>query len=158
MRTFIVSIFLIAIMAVLSNCSNESPQPSGQFNVTLSGGLSDQLQGEARFELVPVSPNGRIIITLRESESAYIRLTFVNPDPNQIFLEPDSYNVVSQLGQDVLKEVLVDFVSQVGTFTATSGEIRVGIVKNSQIKGDLVNVLFSTLNITSNGTFDAIPE
>ncbi|MBS0000553.1 MAG: hypothetical protein KFF73_16355 [Cyclobacteriaceae bacterium] len=156
--TKIFSYILISVIIGLLSCTSDPQEPTGTFNVTLSGGLNDQLQGNARFNLLPSSTNGRIIINLEQSESVYIRLTFFNPDPAQIFLEPGTYTVVDQAGQNVTSEVLVDYISQVGSFSASSGAINVGIVKDTQIKGDLVNILFNTINVTCNGSFDAIPE
>jgi hypothetical protein len=154
----IIPFILLTVISGLFSCSTDTPEPSGKFSVTLTGGIDDQLQGNATFELIPNNVNGRLTIMLVESESRTIRLVFFNPDPAQIFLEPGTYTVVAQAGQNVPDEVLVDFISVAGTFSATSGEINVGIVKNTQIRGDLVNVAFSTLNITSNGNFDAIPK
>jgi hypothetical protein len=153
----IFSYIIIAAIAVLSGCTNDRPEPAGNFSLTFTGGLNEKLQGNARFELIPSSTFGRIIIHLEESQTRLVRLTFFNPDPAQIFLEPGTYRVVAQAGQNVPNEVLVTYISNVGTISASSGEIKVGIVKNSQIKGTLVNVIFSTLNITCNGNFDTIP-
>lgn len=149
---------IISLMVTLAGCSDDPPEPTGRFSLTFTGGLSEQLEGEARFDLVPGSTIGRIIIYLEESETKVVRLTFFNPNPTQIFLEPGTYTVVTQAGQNVMEEVLVDYISNIGTISASTGEVQVGIVKNTQIKGNLVGVNFSTLNITCNGNFDAIPE
>jgi hypothetical protein len=154
----IIPYILITVIAGLFSCSDDTPEPTGKFSVTFTGGIDEQLQGNARFELIPGSTNGRLMVTLEESMSRTIRLTFFNPDPAQIFLEPGTYTVVVQAGQNVPDEVLVEFLSEAGSFSATSGVIEVGIVKNTQIKGNLVNVVFSTLNITCRGNFDAIPK
>ena len=155
-RTF--TFIIIASIIGIAHCTDDPPEATGTFNVQFSGNISDQLQGNASFRLDPLNTNGLIIVRLDESEFIYLRLSFFNPDPNQIFLEPGSYNVVDRLGQNIPGEVLVDYVNEQGSFNAASGEIRVGIVKNSQIKGELVNVRFNLLNSSCNGSFDAIPE
>ncbi len=158
---YLIRIFTFIILAGIlgiSHCTDNPPGPTGTFNVIFSGNISDQLQGNASFRLEPANTNGLIIVQLSESQNVYVRLSFFNPDPNQIFLEPGSYNVVDRLDQNIPGEVLVDYVSLQGTFNATSGEIRIGIVKDNQIRGELVNVRFNLLNSSCNGTFDAIPD
>ncbi len=154
----ILTIVILAGLPGIYNCTNDPPEATGTFNIVFSGTITDQVQGKATFDLVPSNTNGLIIINLIQSSSVSLRLSFFNPDPSQIFLEPGTYTVVSQLGQNVPGEVLVDYTNSQGSFSAASGEIRVGIVKESQIKGDLVNVRFNLLNSSCNGAFDAIPE
>ena len=86
-----------------------------------------------------------------------IRLTFPNPNNNQIQLEPGTYTIVPQLNQDIFSEVLVDYIDDNLSFTAASGEVRVGISKPTQISGRIVDAEFSLLRSMCNGTFDAIP-
>ena len=150
-------IILAALLGVL-DCTSDPPEATGTFNIVFSGTITDQLQGKATFRLTPSSTNGIILVSLDQSQTVYLRLSFFNPDPTQIFLEPGTYTVVEQLGQNVPGEVLVDYINAQGSFSASSGEIRVGIVKESQIRGDLVNVRFNLLNSSCNGNFDAIPE
>jgi len=148
---------MVALLGIL-NCTNDPPEPTGTFNVVFSDNISDQLQGQATFSLTPSNSFGRIEVILAESSSTYLRLTFYNPDASQIFLEPGSYSVVEQAGQNVPDEVLVDYVTSMGSISAASGEIRIGIAKENQIKGDLLNVKFNLPDATCNGTFDAIPK
>lgn len=148
---------MVALLGIL-NCTNDPPEPTGTFNAVFSGNITDQLQGQATFSLTPSNSFGRIEVILAESSSTYLRLTFYNPDASQIFLEPGSYAVVDQAGQNVPDEVLVDYVTSMGSISAASGEVRVGIAKENQIKGDLVNVKFNLPDATCNGTFDAIPK
>lgn len=152
-------VITVALLGIL-NCTSDTPEATGTFNVVFSGNITDQLQGRATFRLTPSNSFGRIEVILAESSSTYLRLTFYNPDASQIFLEPGSYTVVEQAGQNVPDEVLVDYITSMGSISAASGEIRVGIAKENQIKGDLVNVKFNLLNAdaTCNGSFDAIPE
>lgn len=154
----ILTVVILAGLLGILNCTSDPPEATGTFNVAFSGNVTDQVQGEATFRLVPNNTNGLIIINLIQSPSVYMRLSFFNPDPAQIFLEPGTYTVVDQLGQNVPGEVLVDYFNNQGSFSASSGEIKVGIVKESQIKGNLVNVRFTILNSSCNGAFDAIPE
>ena len=154
-------ILIVVILAGLPgifNCTSDSPEASGTFNVGFSGNINDQIQGQATFRLTPTNSYGLIVVNLEESPSVYLRLSFYNPDGSQIFLEPGTYTVVEQAGQNVPDEVLVDYFTAQGSFSAASGEIRVGIVKENQLKGDLVNVRFNLLNSTCNGSFDAIPD
>lgn len=148
---------IVALLGIL-NCTSDTPEATGTFNVVFSGSITDQLQGHATFRLTPSNSFGRIEVILEESSTDYLRLTFYNPDASQIFLEPGSYTVVEQAGQNVPDEVLVDYITSQGSFSASSGEVRVGIAKDNQIKGDLVNVKFNLPSATCNGTFDAIPE
>jgi len=154
----ILTLVVLAALLGIFNCTGDPPEATGTFNVVFSGNINDEFQGNAFFELVPNNTIGVIYITLAESETVYFRLTFYNPDPAQIFLEPGSYTVVGQLGQNVPGEVLVEYINEQGTFSAASGEVRVGIVKNNQIKGEVVNALFNLLNTSCNGNFDAIPD
>jgi hypothetical protein len=157
LKRIITAVFLLVIAGMFS-CTSDPPEPTGIFDVVFSGDISDQLQGQASFELLPRNTNGLIVVSLVQSESILLRLTFFNTDPVQIFLEPGTYSVVNQLDQNVPKEVLVDYVTEQGTFNAASGEIRVGIVKQSQIKGEIVNVRFNLLDSSCSGSFDAIPQ
>jgi hypothetical protein len=152
--TFAIMVVLLGIL----NCTNDPPEPTGTFKVVFSGNITNQLQGQATFTLTPSNSFGRIEVILAESSSTYLRLTFYNPDASQIFLEPGSYSVVEQAGQNVPDEVLVDYVTSMGSISAASGEVRVGIAKENQIKGDLVNIKFNLPDATCNGTFDAIPK
>jgi hypothetical protein len=157
LKKIITAVLVIALAGILG-CTDDPPEPTGTFNVLFSGDISEQLQGQAYFELLPRNTNGLIVVSLVQSESILLRLTFFNTDPVQIFLEPGTYTVVNQLDQNVTREVLVDYVTDQGTFNAASGELRVGIVKQSQIKGEVVDVRFNLLNSSCSGSFDAIPE
>jgi hypothetical protein len=154
----ILTLIITAIMLGIFRCTSDPPEPTGTFQVAFSGTINDEVQGDATFKLVPNNTNGLIIINLTQSSSDYFRLSFFNTDPAQIFLDPGTYTVVEQLGQNVTGEVIVDYFNNLGKFSATSGEIRVGVVKESQIKGDLLNVQFNLLNSACNGNFDAIRE
>lgn len=154
----ILTIMILAAILGMIHCTSDPPESSGTFNIVFNGNITDEIQGKATFQLIPSNTNGLIIVNLDQSQSVYLRLSFFNPDPAQIFLEPGTYTVVDQLGQNIPGEVLVDYFNSQGSFKAASGEIRVGIVKESQIRGDLVNVRFNLLNSSCNGNFDAIPD
>jgi hypothetical protein len=93
-----------------------------------------------------------------ESNNTFIRIVIPNPNASQILLEPGTYTIVPQLGNDVFTEVLVAFVNDGLTFTAQSGQVNIGISKSTQITGQIINAEFSVLRSMGNGTFDSIPE
>jgi hypothetical protein len=154
-------LFLIALLIPLFYaCTSNNPDPTGTFNATFTGDFDKFIEGDARFSLQPSGINGKVFIHLRESDIAdvYLRLIFPNPSSTQIVLEPGTYTIVPQLGNDITSEVLVDFFNGGLSFTAQSGQINIGISKTTQISGQIVNAEFSILKSMCNGTFDAIPN
>ena len=151
------NLFILLLLAFLSHCTKDNPEPTGVFNINLSGNINKVFNGTATFSMQPLGDNGILTIRLDGGNSEFIRLTYLNPDPEQIFLEPGTYNVVPQLGNEIRKEVLVDFVTPTNVFTAANGEVTVGISKNSQITGKLIDVFFQVPNTTANGNYDAVP-
>ena len=142
----------------ISGCTSNNPDPTGIFNASFSGDFNKTIEGDARFKLEPSGINGIVLIHLRESNDVYLRITFPNPSPTQIFLEPGTYTIVPQLGNNIPSEVLVDFFNGGLSFTAQSGQIKIGISKPTQISGQIVNAEFSLLKSMCDGTFDSTPE
>ena len=151
-------ILFLLILIAFTQCTKDNPEPTASFRINLTGDISKVFEGTATFKLEPLGDNGILTIRLDGGNSEFIRLTYLNPDPAQIFLEPGTYNVVPQLGNEIKKEVLVDFVTVSNTFIASSGQVTVGISKNSQITGNLNSVFFNIPNTTANGSYDAIPS
>ena len=151
------NLLILILLTFLVHCTKDNPDPTGTFNISLTGNINKVFDGTATFSMQPLGDNGILTIQLDGGNSEFIRLTYLNPDPEQIFLEPGTYNVVPQLGNEIRKEVLVDFVTPTNVFTAGSGEVTVGISKNSQITGKLINVFFQVPNTTADGNYDAIP-
>lgn len=156
--SYIINVLFILSIPLLLQCTQENPDPTGSFQINLTGNINKVFSGTATFNLQPQGDNGILTIRLDGGNSEFIRLTYLNPDPNQIFIEPGTYTVVSQLGNDITKEVLADYVTPTNVFAAESGEITVGISKNTQITGKLNNVFFLIPNTTANGNYDAIPN
>ena len=151
-------ILIISISVLFAGCKDDNPKPTGLFNASFSGDFNKEMEGNARFRLEPAGANGVIIIQLRESDEVLLRLTFPNPSLTEIFLEPGSYTVVPQFGNNIPKEVLLDFINGQLSFKAQSGEVRIGISKPDQISGQIVNAEFSLLQSTCNSTFDSTPQ
>jgi hypothetical protein len=149
---------LFLIITVLFACTNDNPDPTGLFDAEFTGDFQETLEGSATFELEPRGSNGVVIVYLRESNDVFIRLTLPNASPNEIFIEPGTYNIVTQLGNDLLSEVLVDFIDGSLSFTASSGEVNIGISKPTQLAGTIANAEFQILRSMCNGTFNAIPQ
>jgi hypothetical protein len=143
---------------IVMGCTSDNPEPTGTFSASLSGNFTSNLEGTARFRLEPSGINGIVIIQLKESDDVFVRLSFPNSSPSQIFLEPDTYSIVPQLGNDLTSEVLVDFINNGISYTARGGEIAIGISKPDQISGEIVSAEFDVLKSMCNGQFDAIPE
>jgi hypothetical protein len=150
--------FLLSIIALLSTCTNDNPEPTGLFDAEFTGDFNATLEGSASFELEPRGSNGIIIVSLRESNDVFIRLSFPNASPSSIFIEPGTYTVVTQLGNDLASEVLVDYIDGKTSFTASSGEVNIGISKPTQLAGTIANAEFQILRSMCNGTFNSIPE
>jgi hypothetical protein len=157
-RSFHSWLIFVLSFYFLVGCTSNNPEPTGTFTATFSGNFSEELEGTARFFLQPSGINGILFILLRETNEKYIQITIPNTDPVQILLEPGTYTIVPQLGNDILSEVLVDYVDGPLSFTATSGQLKIGISKSTQISGQIENAEFNILMSTCNGTFDAIPE
>lgn len=138
--------------------TTDNPEATGTFRAEFTGDFSKVMDGNAAFRLEASGINGIVIVRLNESETSYIRLTFPNPSPTEIVLEPGTYTIVKQLNNDIWSEVLVDYVDKGSSFSATSGFIGIGISKETQLSGDIRNASFTLLNSTCNGTFDAKPE
>jgi hypothetical protein len=151
-------VFLFSIIALLSTCTNDNPEPTGLFDAEFTGDFNATLEGSASFELEPRGSNGIIIVSLRESNDVFIRLSFPNASPSSIFIEPGTYTVVTQLGNDLASEVLVDYIDGKTSFTASSGEVNIGISKPTQLAGTIANAEFQILRSMCNGTFNSIPE
>ncbi len=148
----------VIIMGLITQtgCLNDPPKATGTFVIQFTGDIENRYEGKAYFTLTPSNTNGLITIRMDISSSSFIRLTFFNPDPGQIFLEPGTYVIVDRLTQDIENEVLFDYIDNSGSYNATSGEVRVGIVKNSQIKGEIISAVLSDLNSQCSGDFDAV--
>lgn len=151
-------VFLLSIITLLSTCTNDNPEPTGLFDAEFTGDFNATLEGSASFELEPRGSNGIIIVSLRESNDVFIRLSFPNASPSSIFIEPGTYTVVTQLGNDLASEVLVDYIDGKTSFTASSGEVNIGISKPTQLAGTIANAEFQILRSMCNGTFNSIPE
>ena len=150
-------VLLLFMIPIIFSCTEDNPDPTGLFDAEFSGDFQKILEGSATFELQPRGSNGIVIVYLRESNDVFIRLTFPNSSPNELFIEPGTYTIVTQLGNDLTTEVLVDYID--GTsFTASSGEVNVGISKPTQLAGTISNAEFRVLRSMCNGTFNAIPE
>lgn len=149
---------LIFFITVLLACTNDNPDPTGLFNAEFTGDFTESLEGNARFSLQASGTNGIVIIQLKESDDIFIRLTLPNASPNQIFIEPGTYTIVPQFGNNLPSEVLVDFIDGNLSFTASNGEVNVGISKPNQLSGTIVNAEFQLLRSMCNGTFDSTPQ
>jgi hypothetical protein len=152
------SFFLLSVIALLFACTNDNPDPTGLFDAEFTGDFQETLEGSATFELEPRGSNGVVIVYMRESNDVFIRLTFPNASPNEIFIEPGTYTVVAQLGNDLTSEVLVDYIDGDLSFTASSGEVNIGISKPTQLAGTIASAEFQILRSMCNGTFNAIPQ
>ena len=150
--------FLALLIHFLSGCTGDNPEPTGLFGATFSGDFTYDMEGNARFRLEPSGNNGIVIVNLTESNNTFIRIVLPNPNASKILLEPGTYTIVTQLGNDVFTEALVDFVKDGLTFKAQSGQVNIGISKTTQISGQIANAEFSVLRSMCNGTFDSIPE
>lgn len=150
-------LFILVQTFLFNRCTSNNPEPTGLFTANFTGDFSKTMEGNARFRLEPAGDNGILIIQLKESNNVFLRLSFFNSSPSQIFLEPGTYNIVPQLGNNIPSEVLVDFINGGLSFTAQSGEVRIGISKPGQISGEFVNAEFSFLSSMCNGTFDSTP-
>jgi hypothetical protein len=157
-KPYIKGIATIFIFFLIFSCTSSNPEPTGTFTATFTGNFSNEFEGTARFELIPSGINGIIHIVLKETNDTYLRLSFPNTDPNQILLEPGTYTIVPQLGNNILSEVLVDYIDGPLSHTAQSGQVNIGISKQDQISGQIQNAEFSTLMSMCNSTFDAIPQ
>ena len=149
---------LLLIIPFLFTCTNDNPDPTGLFDAEFTGDFKDSLEGSARFELEPRGSNGIVIVYLMESNDVFIRLSFPNASPSQILLEPGTYTIVPQLGNDLLSEVLVDFIDGKSSFTASTGEVNIGISKPTQLAGTIANAEFKILRSMCNGTFNSTPQ
>ena len=152
------SFFLLSVIVLLFACTNDNPDPTGLFDAEFTGDFQETLEGNATFELEPRGSNGVVIVYLRESNDVFIRLSFPNASPNEIFIEPGTYTVVTQLGNDLTSEVLVDFIDGNLSFTASSGEVNIGISKPTQLAGTIASAEFQLLRSMCNGTFDSTPQ
>ena len=152
------SFFLLSVIVLLFACTNDNPDPTGLFDAEFTGDFQETLEGSATFELEPRGSNGVVIVYLRESNDVFIRLSFPNASPNEIFIEPGTYTVVTQLGNDLTSEVLVDFIDGNLSFTASSGEVNIGISKPTQLAGTIASAEFQLLRSMCNGTFDSTPQ
>ena len=152
------SVFLLSLIALFFACTEDNPDPTGLFDAEFTGDFERILEGSATFELEPRGSNGVIIVYLRESNDVFIRLSFPNPSPSQVFIEPGTYTIVTQLGNDLASEVLVDFINGDASFSASSGEVNVGISKPTQLAGTISNAEFQILRSMCNGTFNSIPQ
>ncbi len=150
--------FLSLSILILFACTNDNPDPTGLFDAEFTGDFEDTLEGSAAFELEPRGSNGIILVYLRESNDVFIRLSFPNASPSQIFIEPGTYSVVSQLGNDLASEVLVDFINGDASFSASSGQVNIGISKPNQLAGTIADAEFQILRSMCNGTFNSIPQ
>lgn len=151
-------LFVLFLFIFITGCTSDNPEPTGTFTATFSGNFNEELEGTALFRLEPSGINGIIFIHLRETNDRFLRITLPNPDPAQIFLEPGTYTIVTQLGNDIRSEALVDYIEGQLTFKATSGQLKIGISKSTQISGQIENAEFSVLMSMCNASFDAIPE
>ena len=151
-------VFLFFVIPALFACTEDNPDPTGLFDAEFTGDFQKTLEGNAEFELEPRGSNGIVIVYLRESNDVFIRLTFPNASPNELFIEPGTYTVVTQLGNNLLSEVLVDFIDGSRSFTASGGELNIGISKPTQLAGTIADAEFQILRSMCNGTFNAIPQ
>ena len=149
---------LLFMIPVLLACTNDNPDPTGLFNAEFTGDFTESLEGNARFSLQASGTNGIVIIQLKESDDIFIRLSLPNASPNQIFIEPGTYTIVPQFGNNLPSEVLVEFIDGNLSFSASSGEVNVGISKPAQLSGTIVNAEFQLLRSMCNGTFDSTPQ
>ena len=156
--TFILLVLITLIFSFVSCGTTDNPEVTGTFTAEFSGDFSKAIDGNATFRLEGSGLNGIIIVRLDESETSYIRLTFPNPSPTEIVLEPGTYTIVKQLNNDIWNEVLVDYVDNGLSFSASSGSVGIGISKETQLSGDIRNASFTLLSSICNGTFDAKPE
>ena len=152
------SVFLLLTIPLLFACTNDNPDPSGLFDAEFTWDFEEKLEGSAKFELEPRGCNGVFIVYLRESNDVFIRLSFPNSCPSAVFIEPGTYTVVTQLGNDLASEVLVDFIDGNASFSASSGQVNIGISKPTQLAGTITNAEFQILRSMCNGTFNSIPE
>ncbi len=152
------SVFLLLAIPLLFACTNDNPDPSGLFDAEFTGNFAETLEGSATFELEPRGSNGVVIVYLRESNDVFIRLSFPNASPSQVFIEPGTYTVVTQLGNDLASEVLVDFIDGNASFSASGGQVNIGISKPAQLAGTIDNAEFQILRSMCNGTFNSIPQ
>jgi len=146
------------IFSFISCGTTDNPEATGTFRAEFTGDFSKVMEGDSYFRLEPSGINGIIIIRLDESETSFLRLTFPNPSPTEIVLDPGTYTIVTQLGNNIIREVLVDFVDNGISFTANSGSVGIGISKETQLAGDIINASFPLLSSTCNGNFNAKPE
>jgi hypothetical protein len=152
------SVFLLLAIPLLLACTEDNPDPTGLFDAEFTGDYAKTLEGSATFELEPRGSNGIIIVYLRESNDVFIRLTFPNASPSTVFIEPGTYTIVTQLGNDLASEVLVDFIDGNASFSASNGQVNIGISKPNQLAGTIANAEFQILRSMCNGTFNSIPE
>lgn len=152
------SVFSLLAISIMFACTNDNPDPTGLFDAEFTGDFEETLEGSATFELEPRGSNGIIIVYLRESNDVFIRLSFPNASPNTVFIEPGTYTIVTQLGNDLASEVLVDFIDGNASFSASSGQVNIGISKPTQLAGTIANAEFQILRSMCNGTFNSIPE
>jgi len=149
---------LLFLIPFLFACTNENPEPTGLFDAEFTGDFKEMLEGSARFELEPRGVNGIVTIHLKQSNDVFIRLSLPNGSPSQIFLEPGTYTIVPQLGSNLPSEVLVDFINGNLSFSASSGEVNIGVSKPTQLAGTIANAEFQVLRSMCNGTFNSIPQ
>jgi hypothetical protein len=152
------SAFMLLAISILLACTNDNPDPTGLFDAEFTGDFAKTLEGSATFELEPRGSNGVIIVYLRESNDVFIRLSFPNSSPTSVFIEPGTYTIVTQLGNDLASEVLVDFIDGNASFSASNGQVNIGISKPDQLAGTIANAEFQILRSMCNGTFNSIPE
>jgi hypothetical protein len=152
------SAFMLLAISILLACTNDNPDPTGLFDAEFTGDFAEKLEGSATFELEPRGSNGVIIVYLRESNDVFIRLSFPNSSPTSVFIEPGTYTIVTQLGNDLASEVLVDFIDGNASFSASNGQVNIGISKPDQLAGTIANAEFQILRSMCNGTFNSIPE
>ncbi len=152
------SVFILVAFPILLACTNDNPDPTGLFDAEFTGDFAKTLEGSATFELEPRGSNGVIIVYLRESNDVFIRLSFPNSSPTSVFIEPGTYTIVTQLGNDLASEVLVDFIDGNASFSASNGQVNIGISKPDQLAGTIANAEFQILRSMCNGTFNSIPE
>jgi hypothetical protein len=149
---------LLFLIPFLFACTNDNPDPTGLFDAEFTGDFEKTLEGSASFELEPRGSNGIVIVYLQESNDVFIRLSIPNASPSEIFIEPGTYTIVPQLGNDLASEVLVDFINGNSSFTASSGEVNIGISKPTQLAGTISDAEFQILRSMCNGTFNSIPQ
>ena len=152
------STFFLFAIPLLFACTNDNPDPTGLFDAEFTGDFKETLEGNASFVLEPRGSNGIVIVYLKESNDVFIRLSIPNASPSEIFIEPGTYTIVPQLGNDLTSEVLVDFINGNSSFTASSGEVNIGISKPTQLAGTISDAEFQILRSMCNGTFNSIPQ